>query len=432
MVPRRLPRFFGLLSLALVAATLPAQAQVPLTPRSLGMAGAVLGGARGHEALFVNPANLGLPGAPHWSVAVPQLTLGGTLAGPDLGDLPDLIRYNDLSDARRDEIFGTFPDAGAEVRFDIRAPLAAFQWRRLAFGLAYGTAGDHTLSRDIVELALYGYEQGRLDYSVEGTAGSRFSFWDFAVAYGDRIGPVSWGVAAHYLRGGTLQRSWVSEPRYDLAGNDIDVEYVAVLTRGGNGVALDAGAAFQPHPTVTFSAALSNVFASMRWSEDLRVRTLRLDAQSLEDEDPFDLLDRYTQSERAVAPADAALTRGVTARTLQDQAYLPTRARLGVGWQALSRTHLGVAYQGAVTGGRLAGTWDRMLSVGVQQRIPLLVLRAGYATNLDDGSMLSGGLSLGPIELGVAKLEDGSYDTATRNGWIGAVGLSIRTRSVMP
>jgi hypothetical protein len=425
------PLVRGIVSVLLVAAAIPAQGQVPLSPRSLGVAGAWVGGARGQEALFVNPANLGLPGTPRWSVAVPQISIRGTVAGPNLGDVPDLFRYNNLPDARRDEIFAAFPQAGAEVRLDVRAPLVSFQRGRLAFGIAYGSVGDHTFSRDLVELALYGYEQGRLDYGVAGTAGSSMSFWDFAIAYGDRVGPLSWGVTAHYLRGGTLLRSWLTEPRYDLAATDIDLEYVGVLTRGGHGFALDVGTAYQPHPTVTLSAALSNVASGMRWSDELRIRSLRLDSRSLDD-DPVDLFERYGQSERPVTQADAAATRGVTARTLRDGAYLPTTARLGAAWQPLARTHLGASYYGAITGGRLSGSWDRMLSLGVQQRIPVLTLRAGYATNLDDGSLLSGGISLGPIEIGVARLDDGQYDSATRSGWIGAVGLSIQTRSTMP
>jgi hypothetical protein len=169
----------------------------------------------------------------------------------------------------------------------------------------------------------------------------------------------------------------------------------------------------------------------MSWSDDLRLRTLNLSRHELENPAPVDLHEEYRQSERPVGAAEVELTRGVTARVLQQQAYLPTTARLGAGWQALPWTHLGVSYYGALTRGRLAGTWNQMLGVGVQQRIPLMLLRAGYATDLADGSMLSGGVSLGALEIGVARLNDGSLNTAARRGWVGAVGLNVRTRTTI-
>jgi hypothetical protein len=416
--------------LLVLASVLPAQGQVPLSPRALGMSGAVVGTAQGHDALFVNPANLALPGSPHWSVAIPQLTLGGTLDGLEFSDLPDLRRYDKMSNAQKNELLGRVPESGAELRFDVRAPLVVVQRRRLAFGVAFGALGEQRLSKDIFELGLNGYEPGRIDYESAGTAGSKMTFWDFAVGYGDRIGPVTWGVAAHYLRGRTLLRSWVTEPRFDLAGSDIDTDLVSVFLRGGNGFAVDVGATYQPHHTVTLSGAVANAFATMKWSDELNIRNLHLNKTSIE-EDFFDLLHRYNVSERLVSPADAAMADGVTARSLQAQAYLPTTARLGVGWQPAARTQLGLSYYGALTGGQLSGSWDRMLGVGVQQRIPLLTLRAGYATNFAEGTMLSGGLSLGGLELGIAKLDDGPLEAATRTGWIGAVGLNMRTRSIM-
>jgi hypothetical protein len=66
-------------ALLVAAAVAPAAAQVPLTPRSLGMSGAYLGVARGNEALFHNPANLGLSGNPLWSMSFPQIGFGATL-----------------------------------------------------------------------------------------------------------------------------------------------------------------------------------------------------------------------------------------------------------------------------------------------------------------------------------------------------------------
>mgnify|MGYP006210510607 CR=1 FL=1 len=84
-----------------------------------------------------------------------------------------------------------------------------------------------------------------------------------------------------------------------------------------------------------------------------------------------------------------------------------------------------MAYREQLSAGRLASRWDREISIGIQQRIPLMVLRAGYATNLEEGSMVSGGLSLGPIQVGLARLDDGMHQGSPRGGWIGTFGLGV-------
>ena len=71
-------------------------------------------------------------------------------------------------------------------------------------------------------------------------------------------------MTAHYLRGGTLLRSWLRNPRVDLAAADVQVEYVSVRSSGGNGFALDAGLAWEPHPGVTLSGSVANVYSTMR------------------------------------------------------------------------------------------------------------------------------------------------------------------------
>ncbi|HYR09191.1 MAG TPA: hypothetical protein VEQ60_15515, partial [Longimicrobium sp.] len=85
-----------------VLAAAPLAAQVPLTPRALGMGGAYVGVARGHESLWQNPANLGLPNSPHWSAGIPTLSIGLGSRGIDTDQLADLLSYNELGDEERD------------------------------------------------------------------------------------------------------------------------------------------------------------------------------------------------------------------------------------------------------------------------------------------------------------------------------------------
>lgn len=402
------------------------EAQVPLTPRALGMGGAYIGAARGYEALFLNPANLGLEDNPRWSIAFPQVTAGGTLLGPSFEDLPDL--YTAYDDGAADAA-GTFlakiPESGTEAQFDIRAPLATLQIGRVALGVNYGSIGQHSFGKDIVELFVEGYEEGRADYVVGNTAGSRMTYWDFAAAYGHRFGPLSLGVTGHYLRPGTAMRSRMYEPQVDIEARDIEVNYVAVLARGGSGYAVDFGAALQPASWLTLSGAVSSAASKLEWSEDMLVRDFVLDRATIDTMSVLNLEMAYSATEEALDPTTASPRALEIAQGLYDDAYLPATAHVGANWRPFGGTNVGASYREQLDAGRLAGRWDREVSVGIQQRLPLIVVRAGYATNMEEGSMITGGLSLGPIQLGAARLEDGVYEGAPRSGWIATFGLGI-------
>ena len=424
----------GLSALLLLAASaLPAAAQVPMSPRALGMGGAYLGAARGYEALFQNPANLGLSNTPYWSIAFPQVAAGSTLLGLKLTDLPDLAQTTDLAQSRRDELLALVPASGTEVQYDVRAPLAVVQVGHFAVGVGYASIGEHSIGKDIVDLFLNGYQQGRTDYAVGNTVGSRKTFWDFAAGYGRRIGPLSLGATAHYIKGGSAVSSRMFEPQVDIAAQDIEVNYVSVISRGGSGYSLDVGAALEPVPGVTVSGGVRNLAANMKWSESLRVRDLVLNSADISGNNFWDLKQRYEDTEAPLDPNAAPLSELQTAEGIYDQGIFPPIAQLGVDWAPTTATHLDAAYSSRLSSdGVLAGRWDTMLGLGVEQKIPLLTLRAGYATNLDQGSMLTAGLSLGPVQLGVARLDDGKVESADRSGWIASFGLGIRTRGAIP
>ena len=249
-----------------------ARAQLAVTPRALGMGGAYAAMARGQEALFQNPANLGLSGTPRWSAAVAQVAAGAGARGTALGDLLDLGDAGALAQPRRDQILAGVPASGVDAQVDVRVPLAAVQVDRFAVGAAWAGSLRQNVGRDLVDLVLNGYQSGRTDYSVGGTGGTRFSFFDLSAAYARRAGPVSVGVAAHLLVGGTLARSRLFEPEFDLEAEDLSAEYREVHARGGRGWAVDVGVAAEPVPGLTVSAAVTSLAAGMKWPDELRTR----------------------------------------------------------------------------------------------------------------------------------------------------------------
>jgi hypothetical protein len=423
-----------------VLAAAPLAAQVPLTPRALGMGGAYIGVARGHESLWQNPANLGLPNSPHWSAGIPTLSLGVGTRGIEPDHLRHLLEYDDLSEDEQTALLAEIPSSGAGVDVDFRAPLVALQMRQFAFGLSYQVVGSHTVNKSIVDLVFNGFDSGKI-YTIDNSEGSRAGFWDLAVAHGRRVGPVSVGATVHYFIPRELVRSGLVDvdTTYSLlpgfrVPTDIRVTYAGVSSTGGSGFGIDLGVGAEPIPGLTVSAALENAVNTVAWSDDLRVRTLTLDREDYETGDPEVLQAEYEDSEReynqaidAVQPysrlADSVLA-------VRDQG-LPTVLRAGAAYRLGTGTTLAAGFHTGMGDSPVGALWDRQISLGVQQKIPFVTLRAGLATDMDDGTLLSGGLSLGPLQLGVARISSGSGNDE-RSGWIATFGLAGRSDTTMP
>lgn len=426
-------------SLALLSAV-PAAAQVPGTPRALGMGGAYIGVARGVESLFQNPANLGLRNAPHWSAAFPTISLGLGARGVELEALGDLAQYDDLTPEEREALLADIPAGGTGTDLDLRAPVAALQMGRFAASVSYGMIGSHTVNRGIVDLVVNGFDRNKT-YTIEDTEGFRAAFWDIAAGYGNRIGPVAVGATAHVYFPRALVRSalvGVDTVTTEFQGQeiptDIRVTYAGVRSETGSGLGLDIGAAMQPMPGLTVSAALENVVNTMSWDDELGVRTVVLDRNDYQNGDPQQILDEYTGSETEYVES-AALdgTRALAARVRDDRDQgLPMTLRAGAAYQLGTGTTLSTAFHKELDeDSPFGGLWGQQLAFGVQQRLPIITLRAGLASDLEDGTLLSGGLSLGPIHLGVARVGMGSGDDE-RNGWIATFGLGGRSDTTQP
>lgn len=427
MATRR-PWSLATLAAALLAAG-PLAAQVPLAPRALGMGGAYVASARGFESVFYNPANLGLVDGPRWSVAFPQISVGASVLGLDVADLPDLIDYDNLSDERRQELLAKIPESGTSGDLDVRAPVAALQIGPVGLGLSYGTIGEHTLGKDLVELFLEGYEFPRTDYRVGQTVGTRASYWDVVAGYGRAVGPVSVGVAGHYYLGRSLIRTRAFDPTFDLAAEDIRVEYAGVASESGSGFGLDLGVAYRPMPSITLSAAVANLVGSMDWDEELVGHRVVLSSDEFENSEFMDLEDQWDDSEESLGAAPTG-TYGTIASELDPESFdMPTTLRLGAAWAAATGTELGISYRKDLEEGELGGRWDQQVGVGLQQKLPLITLRLGASTDLSEGTLFGGGIRLGPVDLAVAKFNtQGDLDDADRDGWIGSFSVNVAAK----
>ena len=429
-------------ALAALAAA-PLAAQVPLSPRALGMGNGYVAAARGEESLWQNPANLGIPGTPHWTFGIPTISAGGDLIGIGFGDLRDIARYGSRSEARRQEIFAKVPAQGTELRADIRAPLFAASIRHFALGVSYNTIASHSLDRDFLDLLFFGFQAqpGRYNITPQETQGFQASYWDFTAAYGKRLpvalpGALSVGVGAHFYLGSGITRAGIVKVdtlRNSLGvPNDLAVTYSGVSRDGANGFGVDLGATYQPSPRLTLSASVSNVVNTFDWSSDRTQKSITLTSSDYRTSEIIDLLDRFDQSEAAYNEAAASANVRALATDLDVDTKLPRTLRVGAALQARPGTLVSAGFHDNLENSRIGGVWDRSLGVGVQQNVKIFAFRAGLASDLEDGTMLTGGFSFGPLHLGLARISDGSVNNADRKGWVATFGLSTGSQSRMP
>jgi hypothetical protein len=417
---------YAILAAGALALAAPAAAQAPLTARSLGTAGSTVAGARGVEALFFNPANLALAGNPAWSVSIPQAAVRTGFVGTRLGQIPSLFDYDDWSQGEKDAFLGRIPAEGMNASVSLAVPLAAVQVGPFAFGVSHTRSYSQTVGRDVVDLVVNGYQAGRTDYAVGNTGGRNASWYDVSGAYGRRVGRVSVGVAARYVAGRALAQHRLFEPSFDIEAEDLSVELREVASHGGTGWGIDLGIAAQATPRLAVSAAVSNALSGMKWSTDLRTKSLVMNRDDFSRTGVEEAHTRFDASEAEVDPEAVPLSVYETAQGLYDGAWLPATLRLGAAYAASERTQVTAAYQGALDDGSLSGGWRRQLSAGVEHsRGKLLALRAGAGTDVSGAWMLSGGVGVGPLQLGAARTSE-PQGSARASGWTFALGLSTR------
>jgi len=429
---------------ALTAVPAAAQVPVPLTPRALGLGNGYVAAARGSESLWLNPANLGLPGTAHWSFTIPAVAAGADILGLGVKDVADIIDYDNQSDQRKQEILDDIPAGGTDVRAEVRLPLVSAQIRHLALGVSYNTLGNHTLQKDFVDLLLFGFQplqRGVPNIQPLQTQGFRASYVDVAAAYGMRLpvtlpGALTAGATVHWYHGNGIIRTGIVD--VDTVRNavgvptDIQVTYAGVRRESGSGFGVDVGAAYQPLPNVTLSASVSNVLNTFEFGSERRVRSVTLTSADYRNGDIQSVLDRFDASDGTYVEASQPPAVRALANELNSDMELPSTLRVGAAFEPRPGTLLSAGYTDNLSTTRVAGLWDKSLGAGVQQRLAFVAARVGLASNFDSGLLLSGGLSLGPLHLGVAHLTDGSVQGFDRSGWVATLGLGTASRTRMP
>ena len=271
-----------ILFLAVGAASFPraASGQLPVAgTTALATANNYTALARGFTAIALNPAGLGMPGNPGFSLALVPIEGRAGLSGLTLGEIAE---FSDLplSKAKREEWLQRVEEKGA---FTTRAGVSgtAFALSAGPIGLQISSVGqaNTAMSPDAFELFLFG-NSGRTgtprDMTLDSTAVDGWWASTAAVALGIPLpdfqgGNFSAGVTLKYTVGHVVVTADDAGSVIDGVPVRIGLSIPSIATESltfdfdnGTGLGMDLGLAWQDS-TWAASVSVQNVFNSFQW-----------------------------------------------------------------------------------------------------------------------------------------------------------------------
>ena len=439
-------------------------AQMSPGARSVGMGGGGMVFATGVDAVEWNPANLAWGGG--WNISLFELGLvglgsGTTMTdfidimdgGPDAPALINALPSDGISLGLIAEGFATaygldaideLPNGANTAPLSVGSPLPSV-------GLAIGPLAvrirsryrqDFTLSKELADLIGNGFELVNVqNYAVGNTGWSSLSTSEVTVSYGTTIGgALSIGVGGRYVMGHGMTQGRFFEPQVDLSCFEGDptcdimvLQTAAVEARDGTGYGLDVGASLELPLGFRVAASGTNVVQRMEWDENqiigysARFTEGDFDEDLNPDQGIEDYLDRFSGD--VIDPNSVSLAIYEASEGFLEGSYFPQVFRAGVGWRSGGTTLEAVGIKVAPRG-RYTSAWDERVSIGLEQKLPLLTLRGGYGFSENGITQMTAGLGLrlGPVHLDTSagKFSGERLDAAPWDGYFGTVGLQIR------
>jgi hypothetical protein len=282
--------------LLLLMRSLPVRSQV--TARGMAMGGAYTALARGVHAADWNPANLGMPDNPAFSISIigVGVQVSNNSFTKSMYDKYSQKEYWDSSD--KADILSSIPDNGLRAGLRGTFRFLSFSAGKFALTLGAEAGGFANIEKSIFDILLYGNEIGRTYHFDHFGAGSE-AVGQLGLSYGDQIHV---DFARTFTIGGTLNilygiqyaglekanvRLVSEEFHFDMAG---DFEGKTAL--GETGWSLTLGSTAQIDNQWTLSLCLKNIIGKMSWTKDVKQEIgqfggNKLSFSSLDDDEAF-------------------------------------------------------------------------------------------------------------------------------------------------
>ena len=413
------------------------------SPRALALGGSYTALASGPEAVFWNPANLGLGTSPRFKWEI----LGAGLGLVAENNAFSVKAYNDhftddqhiLTDRDKQDLLAEVPGDGLRFNMDLRPSVAAglpvnggaafpMPWgihAAVTTGLAAGVEGE--LPKDIFDLMFYGNEFDR-PYDISDWDGSAWAVASLNFSGARRwlppelepfLGELSFGLTLKLLGGAygeVVETGGVLEVL--PTGAELDALQGLAQYGGGLGFGIDLGVAgVTLDRRTTFGLGVLNLLDTMTWgiaaeqdsfyaaASGLRVTRL-LDVESI-----WDIVDKADLNGDGVEEHLEKVGERSFSRSL------PAMLRVGVARRQTHQWTLLGNYDQAFSAGFGLTTAPRV-SVGAEFRLfPWLPARSGIS--LGGRSSSTGvGFAFGPFTIRRTELEIFDFAYATRGGLV--------------
>ena len=385
--------------------------------RSAGMAGAYMGLARGNEAAYYNPANLGLES--HQQTGLSLAGVGVNISN-NAFTLGDYNQYNGsfLTQSDKDDILNKIPVDGLILSAEAEASAGGFSSGSYALTFTGWGGSELNLGHDVLDLLLNGNQFGDT-IRLDDMYGSAWSYASVGLSAGKSLytkgtRKLSAGATFHFIRGFYFADVTRLEGSFATltTGFQGDGSIVAQTAEGGSGYSVDIGLALQINPTYTAGLTVRNLISSITWNKNPEERGYIFQ---------FDTLNINNSNDSVVISND------YTIPLTEFSSKLPVVARWGI---ADTRGKFLWAFDWEQGFNIAPGSSTRpRLSLGAEYKlIKHLPLRSGFALGGQRGKQLAfgTGLAFPKLHVDLAVVSGGFNSNQSKGGQVAlSAGLNF-------
>ena len=263
--------------------------------------------ARGLDAAFWNPANLGLKDNPQLSINL--ISFGVRFGNSTISRTAyNLYSGKFLTQSDKESILREIPTGGFRLDAQSEFRLLSLSYHNFAIVINGEALASGRIAKDYIDLALKGNELGR-KYSFTGTQAASYVISNAKISFGFPIHiplfqEFAIGATLKYFQGfgfaslDNLEGTFVT---YD-DGIDSDGRIIARYSKGGSGFGANIGLVMVPEQGLTIGFVINNIFAQSTWSKEAQERdatyfTRLLTVENAEQDSVYD----YENTKRKIA-----------------------------------------------------------------------------------------------------------------------------------
>ncbi|MFZ5519235.1 MAG: DUF5723 family protein [Candidatus Zhuqueibacterota bacterium] len=389
-------------------------------PRSVGMAGAYIGMARGFESPLWNPANLVLTKKNRYSVNVFHMGVG-VLNNSFSKSQYDLYNGAQLTPGDIDDILHSIPADGLRLGINTESQVLSFASGHMAFSIEGLFCTDLQLDKNFVEILFRGNEMDKM-YTFGNSDGQGFAVLSYNLSgalplHISRVKKFAVGATIKYLQGfGFMNvkdaKGYMTTTIDGMEANGlITTEYAG----SGKGIGFDIGVASEINHTWTASLAFKNIISNIQWHQDATENfySFNMDPVTLE-------IVEDTDTDSIFKTVEAESLKSTTSSTL------PAEMRLGVVYHYKNLAVAADYIQGL--NNRPGTSLVPQMALGLLYTpLSWLPLRTGFAVGGKEGfiSACGFGLKLGAFALDFGVSNNGGFFLSNQHGLNLALGIGF-------